>query len=53
MASKAIGISHHSSWGMEDLKEATKKFLGPAADLMNGSIAFQDVFDAAAIAEPT
>jgi hypothetical protein len=41
MASKAIDISHHSSWAMEDLKEATKEHLGPAADLMNGAIMLQ------------
>jgi hypothetical protein len=38
MASEAVDISHHSSWAMEDLKEATKEFLGLAADLMNGAI---------------
>jgi hypothetical protein len=52
IASKAIDISHHLSWAMEDLKEATKEFLGPAADLMNGAIILQNFFDSAAVAEP-
>jgi hypothetical protein len=29
MASKAVNISHHTRRAMEDLKEVTKKFLGP------------------------
>jgi hypothetical protein len=52
MASKAIDISHHSSWAMEDLEEVTKEFLGPAADLMNGAIILQNFFDSTAVAEP-
>jgi hypothetical protein len=50
--SKAIDVSHHARWAMENLKEVTKKLLGPAADLMNGPVVFQDFFDGTAVAEP-
>jgi hypothetical protein len=51
MASKAVNISHHTRWAMEDLEEVTKKFLGPPTNLMDRPIVFKDFLDGAAVAE--
>ncbi len=50
--SEAVDVSHHARWAMENLKEVSKKLLGPAADLMDGPVIFQNFFDGAAVAEP-
>ena len=35
-AGEAIDVSHHARWTVKDLKKVAKKFLGPAADLVDG-----------------
>ncbi len=52
MASKAIDISHHARRAMDDLKEVSKEFLGPATDLMDRTIKVQNFFDSTAVAQP-
>jgi hypothetical protein len=52
-ASKAVNISHHDvRWAMENLKEVSKKLLGPAADLVNRAVTFQNFFCGTAIVKP-
>lgn len=51
-AGKAIDVSHHACWAMDDLKEVSKKFLGPAADLMDRASVVQNFFDSTAVAQP-
>jgi len=38
-ASKTIDVAHHARRAMKHLKEASEKFLGPAADLMDFAVA--------------
>jgi hypothetical protein len=52
MASNAIDIPHHTGWLVKNLEVVAKEFLGPAADLMNRSIIFQNFLDGTAIAKP-
>jgi hypothetical protein len=51
-ASEAIDVLHHARWAMKDLKEVSKQFLGPAADLVDGTSVLQNFLDSTAIAEP-
>ena len=52
VASKAVDISHHMCRAMEDLKEITKKFLGPSTNLMDRTIIFENFLDGTAVAKP-
>ena len=49
-AGEAIDVFHHARWAVKDLKKVAKKFLSPAADLVNGAVILQDFFDGTAIA---
>jgi hypothetical protein len=52
VAGEAVNIPHHTGWAMEDLKEATKKFLSPTTDLMDGTVILQNFLDCAAVTQP-
>ena len=48
VVSKAVDISHHTLWAMEDLQEITEKFLGPSTNMMDKPIIFENFLDSAA-----
>jgi hypothetical protein len=52
VVSKAVNISHHTLRAMEDLKEITKKFLGPSTNLMDKPIISENFLDGTAVAKP-
>ena len=47
---EAVDVLHHASWSVKDLKEITEKLLGPSADLVDGTVVFQNFSDSTAIA---
>ena len=51
-AGKAVDVFHHPRWTMEDLEKVSKKLLRPTANLVDGTVVFQNLLDGAAIAEP-
>ena len=51
-ASEGINVSHHSCRVVHNMKEVAKKFLCPAANLVDGTVVFQNFLDATAVAKP-
>ena len=51
-AGEAVNVFHYPRWTMEDLEETSKKLLGPTSDLMDRTVALQDLLDGDAVARP-
>lgn len=52
LASEGIDISHHAGGPVHNVKEATQKFLCPAAHLMDRPVILKNLFHATAVTWP-
>jgi hypothetical protein len=50
--SKCINIRHHAGRTVHNVEAVAQEFLRPAANLMNGSVIFQNLLDTTAVAKP-
>ena len=47
---EAVNVFHHASRSVKHLEEISQEFLSPTADLVDGTIIFEDLLNGAAIA---
>jgi hypothetical protein len=51
-SSECIHVRHHAGRTMDDVKAVAEQLLGPAANLVDGAIVFQNLLDTAAVTQP-